>query len=141
VDDTPTTITEAFASPDTDDWKEAFQMIWTQFFQMVHRRSLIDPMVVNMWVVSGCLKRSSSLMVQSRSTRLGLWLKAMLRKKENTSLILTHLLLECLLFEYCFPWLTTFRARSIWVTMCSKFYTIIFKDQIRTELYFYSFLN
>jgi hypothetical protein len=50
-------------------------------------------MDVNMWVVSGCLKRSSSLMVQLRSTRLGLWLKAILRK-EKTSLILTHLLLE-----------------------------------------------
>jgi hypothetical protein len=61
---------------------------------MVHGRSLIDPMVVNLWVVSRCLKRSSSLMVQSRNTRLGLWLKAMLKKKEKTSLILTHLLLE-----------------------------------------------
>jgi hypothetical protein len=25
VDDTPTTIIEAFASPDADDWKEAIQ--------------------------------------------------------------------------------------------------------------------
>jgi hypothetical protein len=74
--------------------KEQFRMRWTQFFQMVCGRSLINPMVVNPLVVSGCLKRSSSLMVQLRSTRLGLWLKAILRKKENTSLILTHLLLE-----------------------------------------------
>jgi hypothetical protein len=61
---------------------------------MVRERSLIDPMVVNMWVASGCLKRISSLMVQLRSTRLDLWLKAILRKKVKISLVLTHLLLE-----------------------------------------------
>jgi hypothetical protein len=74
--------------------KKQFIMRWTLFFQMVRGKSLINPMAVNLWVVSECLKRSSSLMVQLRSTRLGLWLKAILRKKENTSLILTHLLLE-----------------------------------------------
>jgi hypothetical protein len=68
--------------------KKKFIMRWTPFFQMVRGKSLIDPMDVNMWVVSGCLKRSSSLMVQLRSTRLGLWLKAILKKKEKTSLIL-----------------------------------------------------
>jgi hypothetical protein len=94
VDDAPTTIEEAFASPDADDWKEA-----------VHNE--MDSILSNgMWEVTdrpcgckpvGCkwvFKRSSSLMVQLRSTRLGLWLKAILRKKEKTSLILTHLLLE-----------------------------------------------
>jgi hypothetical protein len=93
VDDTPTTIAEAFASPDADDWKEAVHNEMDSILSMVRGKSLIDPMDVNLWVVSGCLKRSSSLMVQLRSTRLGLWLKAILRKKK-TSLILTHLLLE-----------------------------------------------
>jgi hypothetical protein len=46
-------------------------------------------MAVNMWVVSGCLKRSSSLMVQLRSTRLGLWLKSIL-KKEGEDFINTY---------------------------------------------------
>jgi hypothetical protein len=73
--------------------KKQFIMRWTPFFQLVRGKSLIDPMAVNLWVVSECLTRSSSLMVQLRSTRLGLWLKAILRKKEKTSLILTHLLL------------------------------------------------
>jgi hypothetical protein len=77
VHDTPTTITKTFASPDADDWKEVVQ-------------NEMDPMVVNLWVVSGCLKRNSSLIVQWRSIRLGLWLKAMLRKKEKTSLILAY---------------------------------------------------
>jgi hypothetical protein len=54
----------------------------------------MDPIFANLWVVSGCLKRSSSLMVQFKSTRLGLWLKAILIKKVKTFLILTHLLLE-----------------------------------------------
>jgi hypothetical protein len=71
--------------------KKQFIMRWTQFFQMVHRRSLIDPMAINLWVVSGCLKRSSSLMVQLRSTRLGLLLKAGLINKVKTFSILNHL--------------------------------------------------
>jgi hypothetical protein len=57
VDDTLTTITEAFASLDTDDWKETVQNEMNQFFQMVRGRSLIDPMDVNLWVLSGCLKK------------------------------------------------------------------------------------
>jgi hypothetical protein len=69
--------------------KKQFRMRWTQFFRMVCGRSLINPMAVNMWVVSGCLKRSSSLMVQLRSTRLGLWLKSIL-KKEGEDFINTY---------------------------------------------------
>jgi hypothetical protein len=81
VDDTPTTVTKAFASPDADDWKEPVQNEMDSIFQMVRVRSPIDLMAANLWIVSVCLKRSSSLMVQLRSTRLGLWLKAILRKK------------------------------------------------------------
>jgi hypothetical protein len=44
-----------------------FRMM-TQFFRLVRGRSPIDPMVVNMWVVSECLKVSSSLMVSAFRT-------------------------------------------------------------------------
>jgi hypothetical protein len=71
VDDTPTTITEAFASLDADDWKEAVQNEMDSILSNGTWEVTDRPVVVNMWVVSGCLKRSSSLMVQSRSTRLG----------------------------------------------------------------------
>ena len=74
VDDTPTTIAEAYASPDADDWKEA--------------------MVVNLWVVNGCSRRSLGLMVLLRSKRLGLWPKITHKKKAKTSLTHTHRLLD-----------------------------------------------
>jgi hypothetical protein len=35
--------------------KKQFIMRWTPFFQMVRGKSLIDPMDVNLWVVSGLL--------------------------------------------------------------------------------------
>ena len=34
VDDTPTSIAEAYASTDADDWKELSRMRWTRFFPM-----------------------------------------------------------------------------------------------------------
>jgi hypothetical protein len=67
-----TTLLLPFASPDVDDWKEAVQ-------------NEMDSILSNgMWEVTyrpyGCIpvdckwvfKKSSSLMVQSKSTRLGL---------------------------------------------------------------------
>jgi hypothetical protein len=94
VDDTPTFIIEAYASPDVDDWKEA-----------VH--SEMDSILSNgTWELSelpfgckpiGCkwvLKRSLGLTVLLTSTRLDLWLRVILKRKVTISLILTHLLLE-----------------------------------------------
>jgi hypothetical protein len=83
VDDTPTTIAEAFASTDADDWKEA-----------VHNE--MDSILSNgTWEVTdrpyGCKPVGCKWV---KCTRLGLWLKAILRKKEKISLILTQLLLE-----------------------------------------------
>jgi hypothetical protein len=48
-------------------------------------------MVANLWVASGCSRRSLSLMVLLTSTRLDLWLRVTPRKKVKISLILTHL--------------------------------------------------
>jgi hypothetical protein len=58
--------------------------------------SLMDPMVVNTWVASKCVKRSSSLMIQMRSTKLTILVAKdyILGKNVKISLILTHLLLE-----------------------------------------------
>jgi hypothetical protein len=47
VDDTPKTITEAFASPNVDDWKKWSVVRWTQFSLMEFRSWLIDHVVVN----------------------------------------------------------------------------------------------
>jgi hypothetical protein len=94
MDDTPKTISEAFASPDADDWKEA-----------VHGE--MDPIILNgtselvdrpygcklvgcKWVI----KRSLGLMVLLISTRQGLWPRVIPKKKVKIFSILIHLLLD-----------------------------------------------
>ena len=94
VDDIPTTIAEAYASPDADDWKELSKVRWTRFYPMVCGNSLNDPMVANLWVVNGCSRRSLGLIVLLRSTRLGFWPKVTHKRKAKTSLTHTHLLLD-----------------------------------------------
>ena len=93
VDDTSTSIIEAYASPDADDWKEAV-------------RSEMDSILSNGTcelselsfgckpVGCECSRRSLDLMVLLISTRLGLWLRVIPRRKARISLILIHLLLE-----------------------------------------------
>jgi hypothetical protein len=49
---------------------------------------LIDHMVVNQWVASGCLKRSIDVI----SIRQGLWSRVIPKRKAKISLILIHLL-------------------------------------------------
>jgi hypothetical protein len=92
--DTPTSIIEAYASPDADDWKKQFILRWTRFFLMELGSYLNYHSVVNQLVVSGCSKRSLGLMVLLTSTWLDRWLKVILKRKANISLILIHLLLE-----------------------------------------------
>jgi hypothetical protein len=72
VDDTPTSITEAYASPDADDWKKLFVVRWTRFFLIELGSYLSYFLVVNQSDVSGCSRRSLGLMVLFTSTRLGL---------------------------------------------------------------------
>jgi hypothetical protein len=65
---------------------------WTLFSPMQLGSWSKDHMVANLWVTSGCSRRSLSLMVLSTSTRLVLWLRVTPKKKAKISLILTHLL-------------------------------------------------
>jgi hypothetical protein len=51
-------------------------------------------LVVNQLDVSGCSIRSLGLMVLLTSTRLGLWLRVIPRRKAMIFFILIHLLLE-----------------------------------------------
>jgi hypothetical protein len=107
VDDTPRTISEAFASPDANDWKEVihseidsilsnetwelvdrpygcnlvgckwvfiigkkrFIVRWSQFSPIESGSWLIDYMVGDPWVPSGCSKRRLGMMVLLISTR------------------------------------------------------------------------
>jgi hypothetical protein len=54
VDNTPTSIVEAYASPDVDDWKEAICSEIESFFLMELGNYLSCHLVVNLWVVNGC---------------------------------------------------------------------------------------
>jgi hypothetical protein len=63
--------------------KKLFVVRWNQFYPTEHGSSLIDYMDANMWVASGCSKRSLGLIVLLISTRLGLWLKVIPRKNED----------------------------------------------------------
>jgi hypothetical protein len=84
IDDSPKIITEAFSSPDADDW--------TPFSPMELGSWSKDRIVANLWVASGCSRKSLSLMILLTSTRLVLWLRVTQRKKAKIFLILTHLL-------------------------------------------------
>jgi hypothetical protein len=92
VDDTPKTILEAYSSLDADYWKEGVR--WTLLCQMALGRLLNVLTGANPWDVNGCSKRSLGLMVLLISTRLDLWPRVTPKRKENTSLILTHQLLD-----------------------------------------------
>jgi hypothetical protein len=50
-------MTEAFTSQTQMIRTKQFRMRWTHFFQMVRHMSLIDPMVVNICIASGVLKK------------------------------------------------------------------------------------
>jgi hypothetical protein len=82
VDDTPTTIAEAYASLDADDLKEAVQSEIDSILSNGTWSSLNDPMVANLWVANGCSKRSLRLVVLLRSIRLALWPMVTRKKKE-----------------------------------------------------------
>jgi hypothetical protein len=94
VDDTLKTIAEALHLLMWMIEKKRFVVRWTQFSSMKLGSLLIDHMVVNSWVASGCLKRSLDLMVLLISTRQDLWPRVILKRKANISLILIHLLLD-----------------------------------------------
>jgi hypothetical protein len=87
VDDTPKTIAEAYSSPDADYWKEAVRsdmdsIMSSGTWEVVERRKPVGCK----WV----LKRSLGLMVLLISTRLDLRPRVTPKRKEKTSLILTH---------------------------------------------------
>jgi hypothetical protein len=94
VDDTPKTIVEHLYLLMQMIGKKWSVVRWTQFSPMKLGSWLTDHMVVNMWVVSGCLKRSLSQMVLLTSTRQGLWSRVILKRKVKIYLILIHLLLD-----------------------------------------------
>jgi hypothetical protein len=90
MDDTPKTIIEAYSSPDVDYWKEAMKSEWILSCQMELGRLLNVPTGANLWDANGHSKRSLGLMVLLISTRLDLWPWVTPKRKEKTSLILTH---------------------------------------------------
>ena len=94
MDDTLTTIAEAYASPDADDWKEAVQSEMDSVLSNGTWELTERPYGSNLWVANGCSRRSLGLMVLLRSTRLGLWPKVTHKKKAETSLTRTHQLLD-----------------------------------------------
>jgi hypothetical protein len=67
---------------------------WTQFSLMELGSWLIDHIVINLWVVNGCLQRSLGQMVLLIGTRQALWPRVIPKRKAKISLILIHLLLD-----------------------------------------------
>src|SRR3954465_6810748 len=70
--------------------KMRFVATWTLSWLTEHGKSLIVPMVANLWDVNGCSKRSLGLMALLKNTRLVSWLRAIPKRKEKISLILMH---------------------------------------------------
>jgi hypothetical protein len=56
MDDTPKSISEAFASPDVDDWKERVRSEMDSILSNGTWELVVNHIVVNLWVVSGCSK-------------------------------------------------------------------------------------
>jgi hypothetical protein len=90
VDDTPKTIAEAYSSPDADYWKEAVRSEMDSIMSNGTWGLLNVLTGANPWDANGCSKRSLCLMVLLISTRLDLWPRVTPKRKEKTSLILTH---------------------------------------------------
>ena len=90
MDDTPTTIEEAYSSPDANLWKEAVRsemdyVMSNGTWEIVDRPYGCKPIGCN-----GCLRKSLGLMVLSKGTRQGLWPRVILKWKVRISLILIH---------------------------------------------------
>jgi hypothetical protein len=94
VDDTPTSIIEAYTSLDADDWKEAVHSEMDSILSNGTWELSELPFGCKLIVISGCSKISLGLTVLLTSTRLDLWLRVILKRKAKISLILIHLLLE-----------------------------------------------
>ncbi|KAK1607137.1 hypothetical protein QYE76_030810 [Lolium multiflorum] len=58
VDDTPTSIAEAYASPDADDWKEAVHNEMDSILSNGTWSYQNDPMDASLWAANGCSRRS-----------------------------------------------------------------------------------
>ena len=92
VDDTPTTIEEAYSSPDADLWKEVVQsemdsIMSNGTWEIVDRPYGCKTIGCG---ANGCSGKSLGLMVLSRGTRQGLWPRVILKRKVRISLILIH---------------------------------------------------
>src|SRR3954464_7090598 len=60
---------------------------WILSWLTEHGKSLIVPMVANLWDVNGCSKIILGLMEVLKNKRLGSWLRNIPRRKEKISLI------------------------------------------------------
>jgi hypothetical protein len=92
IDNSRKTFTEAFSSPDADDWKEAVRsemdsILSNGTWELVERPYGCKPVGCK-WVFKKKLKPDGTI----DSTRLVLWLRVTPRKKAKIYLILTHLL-------------------------------------------------
>jgi hypothetical protein len=94
VHDTPTSIIEAYASPDANDWKETVHsemgsIISNETWELSELPFDCKPI--------GC-KRVFKKMLRPDGTidkyKLDLWLRVILKREAKISLVLTHLLLE-----------------------------------------------
>jgi hypothetical protein len=92
IDDFPKTITEAFSSPDTDDWKEAVRsemdsILFNGIWELVERPYGCKPVGCK-WVFKKKLKTDGTI----NKYKAHLVAKGYPRKKAKISLILTHML-------------------------------------------------
>jgi hypothetical protein len=71
VDDTPTTIAEAYSSLTLTYGRKLFKVRWILLYLMELGKWFIVLMDANLWGVYGSSKRSLGLMVLLRSTRQG----------------------------------------------------------------------
>ncbi|KAK1603138.1 hypothetical protein QYE76_007873 [Lolium multiflorum] len=60
VDDTPTSIAEAYASPDADDWKEAVHNEMDSILSNGTWELSNDPMDASLWAANGCSRKAKT---------------------------------------------------------------------------------
>ena len=94
IDDTPSSISEAYASEDADYWKEAVHsemdfILANETWEITDRPYGCKPIGCK-WVFKKKLRPDGTI----ESTRLGSWPRVIPKRKVKTSLILTHLWLD-----------------------------------------------
>ena len=94
IDDTPSSISEAYASEDADYWEDAVRsemdfILANETWKITDRPYGCKPIGCK-WVFKKKLRPDGTL----KSTRLDSWLRVIPKRKVNTSLILIHLWLD-----------------------------------------------